>query len=220
VLQSARLVIRDDFEHQYLPLLLAAPGMLRLLRELTLARILWDGDWTAVFAHQRELRRLTVDRCIRAADILRAVAGAVDDDAADDDAADAAAADDPAAIRILSQLRHLRIAPSILTHSHAWSAALQPFGDPCSPSHHNLSLLLMRRPDVRIELRIGFDLAGVSASWLLPPRSECDWQTATPRWTDFRLLHPLRHQFRDHLPLFSDESLGWEAREVDGSQEE
>jgi hypothetical protein len=84
---------------------------------------------------------------------------------------------------------------------------------PAVPSAQTISALLQRRPGVRIELRVGSSMAGVSASWLLPLLSECDWRTAVPRWTNFRLLHPLRNQYRDHPLLFSDDQLAGEVRD-------
>ena len=70
---------------------------------------------------------------------------------------------------------------------------------------------LERRPEVHVELRVGFSKAGVSASWLLPLRAECDWRTAVPQWTDFELLHPLRHKVRRQPLLFADSELGCES---------
>ena len=74
-----------------------------------------------------------------------------------------------------------------------------------------ISALLERRPEVRVELRVGFIMADVSASWLLPLRAERDWRTAVPQWTDVQVLRPLRHRFRRLPPLFPDDELGREA---------
>ena len=73
---------------------------------------------------------------------------------------------------------------------------------------------LERRPEVHVELRVGFSKAGVSASWLLPLRVECDWRTAVPQWTDFEVLRPWRHRRRRRWPrplIFADDELGRES---------
>ena len=59
-------------------------------------------------------------------------------------------------------------------------------------------------------------MAGVSASWLLPLRSECDWLTAVPQWADFRLLLPLG---RIWPRLFPDEGLACAVRRRDAEDD-
>ena len=178
------LSISDQFDGRCSPLLLA-PG-LRQLRELTLVRLHWHTDWTAVCANLRSLHRLTIDRCGRVGPMLKAVASGG-----------------------CPQLRSLRIAPDILAHSNSWVAVFRR--NPASMALPSIiSSLLQRRPEVRIELRVGFGRAGVSASWLLPLRAERDWLRAVPRWSAFELLHPLRHKFRDRPLLFPDSELDCE----------
>jgi len=136
--------------------LLLAPGLQRL-RQLTLAIVfsLPDqprADWAPAFASLQSLRRLTVDRCNSdcAVPLVAAVADAG-----------------------CPQLRRLRIAPAVLHRSNSWKAALKPrsFGTLAD----KISALLERRPEVLVELRVGFSMAGVSASWLLPLRAERNW---------------------------------------------
>ena len=186
-----RLALCDILETQC-GLLLLAPGLQRL-QHLTLAQVfcLFDqprADWAAAFSNLQSLRRLTIDRCKStcAAPLLAAVAGAG-----------------------CPPLRRLRVAPNILHRSNSWKAALKPRS--FYSLDEGISALLERRPEVRVELRVGFGMAGVSASWLLPLRAECDWQLAVPQWTDFELLHPLRHKVRRQPLLFADSGLGCES---------
>ena len=172
--------------------LLQAPGLQRL-RRLTLALMFClpdqpRADWTAAFANLQSLRRLTIDRCnsMCAAPLVAAAAEAG-----------------------CPQLCRLRIAPAILHRSNSWTAALNPrsFGTLAD----KISVLLERRPEVRVELRVGFSKADVSASWLLPLRAECDWQSAVPQWTDFEVLRPWRHRRRRWPLIFADDELGRES---------
>jgi hypothetical protein len=159
-----RLTIRVDPDRGCLPMLMA-PGLQRL-HELTLAHLQCDADELAArIASLPTLRRLTIDRCSGTEAMLHALA-----------------------VGKNPRLRLLRIGLPFLTDSNAWSHAFRrQFG--LSPDPAAISRMLQRRPSVRIELRIGFGKAGVSASWLLPLVSECsDWLTAMPQWTDFALL--------------------------------
>ena len=70
-----------------------------------------------------------------------------------------------------------------------------------------ISALLESRPEVRIELRVGFQRAAVSASWLLPLRAECDWLTVTPEWTSFDLLSSPRRPAVISTLLFADSEM-------------
>ena len=194
------LALRSAPESLCGPVLLA-PG-LRQLRRLTLAHVFSRpaearADWTAVCANLLSLRRLTLDRCDH-----RCSAPLV------------AAATGPAG---LPQLRRLRVAPAVINHSNSWTAVVDPRFY-ASLRVGAISALLERRPEVRVELRVGFGMAGVSASWLLPLRAECDWQSAVPQWTDFELLHPKRSRSRYSPLLFVDDELGREATEEEGEQ--
>ena len=73
--------------------------------------------------------------------------------------------------------------------------------------------MLERRTEIRVELRVGFGMAGVSASWLLPPRAERNWLATAPQWTDFELLLPKRNRSRYSPLLFADDELGRKATE-------
>ena len=175
------LTIRVDIDGGCLPLLMA-PGLCGL-HELTLAHLNCRAELAEHLAALPSLRRLTIDRCSGTEDILRAFT-----------------------VGNSPRLRLLRIGLPFLTDSNAWSHAFRrQFG--LSPDPQAISALLERRPDVRIELRIGFGMAGVSASWLLPLASECDWMTAVPRWTDFALLPG-----RPWPLLFPDAALGFQSR--------
>jgi hypothetical protein len=169
---------------------LLSPGLQRL-RDLTLAHASRNTpqpltDWAAACANLHSLRRLSLDRfdslCVDA--ILAAVtAGGC------------------------QRLRLLRFAPHILG-ANCWKAAIPAFAAPGKITQvAAISLLLERRPEVRVELRVGFERAGVSASWLLPLRTECDWMTATPEWTSFDLLSSQHRSAITSTPLFVDDEM-------------
>jgi hypothetical protein len=193
-----RLALSGAAALQCLPLLLT-PG-LRRLRDLTLADLRWDDERPPDWANLRALRRLTLDRCGRADALLVAAAAAGS----------------------FPRLRRLRIAPAVLANTNSWSATLRwrPHGRQ-SPLAEGISALLERRPEVRVGLRVGFGMAGVSASWLLPLLADCHWQLAVPQWTDFELLQPLRHKVRRQPLLFADSELGCESpTDPEGIEEE
>jgi hypothetical protein len=170
--------------------ILLAPGLQRL-RDLTLAHTFRNTpqpltDWAAACANLHSLRRLTLLRsdtvCIGA--ILAAVTAGC-----------------------CPRLRLLRLAPHILD-ANCWKDAISA----CEVSGKislvaAISLLLESRPEVRIELRVGFHRAAVSASWLLPLRAECHWLTATPEWTSFDLLSSQRRPAVVPTLLFADSEM-------------
>ena len=145
-----------------------------------------NGDWPAICANLSSLRRLTLDRCYGAGQILRTVAAGG-----------------------CPQLRLIRIGLLLPDDERPLPAALHIYLRMMSVAAA-ISALLERRPEVRVELRVGFQRAGVSASWLLPLWADCDWMSVAPQWTGFEPLNPLRNRVRRWPLLFVDGELGRE----------